>query len=106
MGLCGALTLRVAPHHLWSTRVNTWVDRGLEVATVRDDHAPTIAELRWQPVAPHFPVQWHCPVIDRVALVESEAAVQIRQRLSLAPTVPVGTPVNAHHAFVVSLPQL
>ena len=48
---------------------DTWVERELDVATFEDDHYPTVVELCWQPVAPYLPVQWHCPVVDRRALV-------------------------------------
>ena len=77
----------------------------MDVATVRDDHLPHVAEVIWQPDPPHLPTQWHCPLVDRTALVEGDAAKQLRYRLSFVPTLPSGMPVNAHHAVVVRLLQ-
>ena len=60
---------------LLERQFDTWVDREIDVATVRDDHYPAILEILWQPVGHRELAQWHSPIMDRATLKEGEAAV-------------------------------
>ena len=59
---------------LLERQFDTWVDREIDVATVRDDHFPALLEFLWQPVGHCELAQWHTPFMDRAALKEGEAA--------------------------------
>ena len=84
---------------------DTCVARNLDVATVKDDHCPVVAELSWQPLPPCCPANWHSPIVARASLKEVEAAGHFRQWLSLVPVPPEGTPVDAHQALVATVLQ-
>ena len=71
----------------------------------KDDHFPVVAELLWQPLPPSCPVSWHTPLVSRASLKDGEAAGHFRHWLSFVPVPPEGTPVEAHHALVVSALQ-
>ena len=85
--------------------VDTWVASELDVSTKKDDHFPTVAELLWQPLPLCCPVSWHTPLISRASLKDEASSAYFRHWLSLVPVPPVSTPVEAHHAYVVSVLQ-
>ena len=90
--ICGAASVLANPN-------DTWVDRDMDVAAVRDDHFPKIIEVIWQSELQPIHARWHYPLLDRTALVEGESAKLLRYRLALAPRPPGGTPAHGHHAF-------
>ena len=59
--VCGLSWLMGFPH-------DTWVATNLDVATVKDDHCPTVAELLWQPLPPCSPACRHSPLVSRASL--------------------------------------
>ena len=83
----------------------TWVASDLDVATKKDDHFPTVAELLWQPLPPCRPVSWNTPCMSRASSKDEAASAHFRHWLSLVPVPPVCTPVETHRAYVVSVLQ-
>ena len=96
--ICGSALLLANPH-------DTWADREMSVATVRDDHFPTVVKLIWQSEPPPIRARLHHPLLDCTAVVEDELAELLHYKLALTPRPPGGTPVNARHALVVRLLQ-
>ena len=94
-----------APCWLMGFPFDTWVASNLDVATKKDDHFPTVAELLWQPLPPCCPVSWNTPLMSRASLKDEASSAHFRHWLSLVPVPPVCTPVEAHHAYVVSVLQ-
>ena len=94
-----------APIWLMGYPFDTWVARDLDVSTNKDDHFPTVAELLWQPFPPCCPASWHSPLVSRASLKDGESAAHFRHWLSMVPVPPVSTPVEAHHALIVSALQ-
>ena len=54
---------------------------------------------------PCCPVSWHTPLVSRASLKDDVYSVHFRHWLSAVPVPPVSTPVEAHHAYVVSVLQ-
>ena len=79
----------------------TWVARDLDVASIRDDHFPVIAQVTVHPVASIVVSYWCCSSISRPACIEGDAANPYRHALSIVVTPPVGTPVDALYSYVV-----
>ena len=90
---------------LMQCEFDTWVDRGLDLATVRDDHYPTVLEVTWRAVAVKQSAQWHVPVMHRPDIVEGPSAEMLRHSLPLVALPSASTPVDLLHAFVARLLQ-
>ena len=85
---------------------DTWVDRTIDVATVRDDQVPVVLELLWQPLIVPSAAQWHNPIMDRALMKDPDLSRQCQDNLSLLAVPDAATPIDAFHYYGIRARQI
>ena len=89
---------------LMTRQFDTWVDKTIDVATVRDDHDPGVLELLWQPLAVSAAPQWLNPIMDRSSMSDPALSRLFQDNLSRLLVPDVATPIDAFSLLCCPFP--